>query len=212
MGFGTGGPAIALVKNHRAARVVGIDVESRLRERAGKNAENAGVAEKIELGIVEPGPLPFADESFDAVFSKDSMIHIEDKPALFREVLRVLRPGGAFVASDWLSGEERTGLEALDRFRAVGHLSFTMATAAQMAQAIADAGLEQVETRDRNAWYAKVCADELARVEGPLKARLVDAVGEEIHAGWLKVRKSLAEAVAAGGLRPTHLEGFKPKS
>ncbi|HKJ51169.1 MAG TPA: methyltransferase domain-containing protein [Gammaproteobacteria bacterium] len=181
-----------------------------MRDRAGKNAEKAGVADKIELRIVEPGPLPFADQSFDAVFSKDSMIHIEDKPALFREVLRVLRPGGAFVASDWLSGEEQIGLEALERFKSVGHLSFTMATAAEMAQALVDTGLQQVETRDRNAWYAKVCAVELAQVEGPLKAQLVDTVGEEIYASWLKVRKSLADAVSAGGLRPTHLRGFRP--
>jgi hypothetical protein len=39
---------------------------------------------------------------------------------------------------------------------------------------------------------------------------LVDAVGEEIYAQWLRVRTNLAEAVASGGLRPTHLRGFKP--
>lgn len=210
VGFGTGGPAIALVKNHRAARVVGIDVEAQLCERARINADNAGVADSIELRIVEPGPFAFDDESFDVVFSKDSMVHIEDKPALFRQVMRVLRPGGVFVASDWLSGEDPAGLEALEKYRTVGHLTFTMATAGEMAQTLADAGFEGIETRDRNAWYARLCADELAQIEGPLKTQLVDAVGEEIYAQWLRVRTNLAEAVASGGLRPTHLRGFKP--
>ena len=208
VGFGTGGPAIELAR-HGAARVVGIDVEAQLRDRASRNVDNAGVAERVELKIVEPGPWPFADESFDVVFSKDSMIHIEDKQALFREVMRVLKSGGAFVASDWLAGEDATGKAELERFREVGHLAFTMATASEMAAALTAAGFERVETRDRNAWYAKLCADELQRVEGPLKAQLIDAVGEDIYNQWLAVRRSLAAATAAGGLRPTHLRGFK---
>jgi SAM-dependent methyltransferase len=36
------------------------------------------------------------------VFSKDAMVHIEDKAALYAEVLRVLKPGGRFTAADWL--------------------------------------------------------------------------------------------------------------
>ena len=209
VGFGTGGPAIALVKDHHAARVVRIDVESLLLDRASRNVEKAGVSQDIELRIVEPGPLPFADESLDAVFSKDSMIHIEDKPALFREILRVLRPGGVFVASDWLAGEGADAQVALDRYRDVGHLSFTMATTVEMEAALAAAGLVNIASRDRNAWYASVCADELAQIEGPLRQQLLDAVGEEIYASWLQVRRGLSEAVIAGGLRPTHLRGFK---
>lgn len=210
VGFGTGGPAIALASEHGAARVVGIDVEAQLRDRASQAVDAAGVAGKVELEIVEPGPWPFADGSFDVVFSKDSMIHIEDKAALFAEVMRVLKPGGAFVASDWLAGENATGKLELDRFRDVGHLSFTMASAPQMAQALAAAGFEGVETRDRNAWYAELCAAELARIEGPLREQLIDAVGEQIYSHWLTVRRNLAAAVAAGGLRPTHLRGCKP--
>jgi ubiquinone/menaquinone biosynthesis C-methylase UbiE len=37
-------------------------------------------------------PLPFAAASFDVVFSKDSMVQIPDKPSIYAEVLRVLRP------------------------------------------------------------------------------------------------------------------------
>lgn len=210
VGFGTGGPAIALAKDHHAAKVVGIDVESQLRDRASKNVDNAGVKEKVELKIVEPGPFPFDDESFDVVFSKDSMIHIEDKTALFKEVNRVLKPGGVFVASDWLSGDDENGLPALDRLRKLAHLSFKMATAGEMETALADAGLRDIKSRDRNSWYATVCANELAQIEGPLKQQVIGIVGEEIYSNWLSVRKGLSEAVTAGGLRPTHLRGFKP--
>lgn len=209
IGFGTGGPAITLATAHAATRVVGIDVEPQLREIAGKLVDRAGLNQQIELHLVEPGPLQFADDAFDVVFSKDSMIHIKDKQGLFEEVIRVLKPGGVFVASDWLAG---TGIEAesaLETFREVVHLDFTMATAAQMETILREAGFSKVSTRDRNAWYTKVCAHELEQVEGPLRRQLVEAVGEEIYLDWLKVRQGLAAATAAGGLRPTHLRGYK---
>src|SRR3546814_4532350 len=75
------------------------------------------VADRVDFRLVEPGPLPFAAGRFDAVFSKDALIHIPDKQGLYAEVLRVLRPGGAFAASDWLArSEEHTSeLQSLMR-------------------------------------------------------------------------------------------------
>ena len=212
IGFGTGGPSIALARDHHAARVVGIDVESQLCDRAARNIARAGLTDKVELKIVEPGPFAFDDESFDVVFSKDSIIHIEDKPALFKEIIRILRPGGVFVASDWLSSENEAEKSALDEYHKISHLSFELATAKQMESALADAGFERVESRDRNAWYAAACSNEQAQIEGPLKQQLLDSVGEEIYSTWLNVRKGLTSAVVAGGLRPTHLRGFRPEA
>ena len=210
IGFGTGGPSITLAANHDAGRVVGIDIEPQLQERASALVKKRNLQDRVELRLVEPGPLPFADESFDVVFSKDSLIHIEDKTGLFGEILRVLRPGGSFVASDWLAGRGDEAEAALKHFVSVGHLEFTLATAEEMQEILVAAGFTDVSTRDRNAWYAALCADELRQVEGPLKQSLIDTVGEEIYLQWLEVRRGLAKATAAGGLRPTHLRGFKP--
>jgi len=81
--FWVNGPAIALVSAHNAGRVIGIDVEKPMLARAQKNIDAAGVSDRIDLRIVPSGPLPFDAETFDVVFSKDSMVHIADKPALF---------------------------------------------------------------------------------------------------------------------------------
>ncbi len=40
-------------------------------------------------------PLPFADETFDAIFSNDVLCHIPGRPALLAEMHRVLKPGGS---------------------------------------------------------------------------------------------------------------------
>ena len=105
IGCGIGGPAIVLAGDLGAAEVVAVDVEAQLLEKAGAAAVRAGCAERITFERIEPGPLPFPAAGFDVVFSKDALVHVADKASLFAEVLRVLRPGGRFAASDWLAGE-----------------------------------------------------------------------------------------------------------
>lgn len=206
IGSGTGGPAIVLARD-RGARVVGIDVEPQLIERSRRTAAQAGVGGRAEFRLVEPGSLPFEDAAFDLVFSKDALIHISDKAALYAEILRVLKPGGVFAASDWLAGEGAADDPAFQRYLELGHLSFAMATAAETAAVMRAAGFAEVATTDRNAWYAEVSAREVAEIAGPLRDRIIAVSSRETYETWLTVRRALAEATATGSLRPTHLRG-----
>jgi ubiquinone/menaquinone biosynthesis C-methylase UbiE len=40
------------------------------------------------------------------VFSKDALLHVPDKDALFAEIFRVLKPGGVFAASNWMTSHD----------------------------------------------------------------------------------------------------------
>ena len=170
-----------MIREMGVARIVAIDVEPSLLQRGTEYANHAGLVTKIEFRLVHPGPLPFASGTFDVVFSKDALIHIGDKQAMYREILRVLRRGGVFLASDWLGGENTNTAPEWKRFRELGHLDFTMATAAETHAAMTAAGFENVSTRDRNAWYAQVCRFDLDQVKGPMRDRLIGAAGEEIY-------------------------------
>src|SRR5690606_9272935 len=106
VGCGSGGITVALVRDHGAGKVVGIDVEAPVCAKARARAANDGLTERIEIREVRPGPFPLPDGSVDLVFSKDSIVHIPGKAALAAEAFRVLRPGGWFAASDWLIGHD----------------------------------------------------------------------------------------------------------
>mgnify|MGYP003629179771 CR=1 FL=1 len=90
-------------------------------------------------------------------------------------------------------------------------LDYNMATAKHTVDVMRQAGFERVETRDRNAWYAEMSPREVARIEGPLRDRIIEVSDAETYENWLAIRRALAAAAQSGGLRPTHLRGYNPK-
>ena len=86
--------------------------------------ERAGLADRVEIRRVEPGPMPLPDASVDIVFSKDSIVHIPDKEALAADAFRVLRPGGWFLASDWLISHDGEPSPEMAEYIAKGRPGF----------------------------------------------------------------------------------------
>jgi phosphoethanolamine N-methyltransferase len=211
VGCGTGGVDIVLAGELNAGRVVAIDVQAELLDRARVRMTSAHshLKARVEFYLVSSGPLNWPDKTFDVVFSKDSLIHIVDKLALYKEVLRVLKPGGVFAASDWLGGANTHSSADWQRFMELTQHSFHMATAAQAETMLRDAGFVNVTSVDRNEWYADFTKQEVRDLEGPLRTRLLEVVDEDVYQHWLKVRRALRDAVNAGAMRPTHLRGFK---
>lgn len=85
IGSGAGGAAMTLVREHDAGFVVGVDVQDELVSLAAARTAAAGLDDRVVDRLVEPGPLPLPDVSFDVVFSKDAIIHVADKLALYEE-------------------------------------------------------------------------------------------------------------------------------
>lgn len=210
IGCGVGGPAIVMAGEFSAAKVVGIDIEPQLVERAARNATAAGLVCEPEFRLVKPGPLPFETGSFDIVFSKDAIVHIEDKLALYREILRVLSPEGQFVAGDWFASDNADDLPEFGHYRELSHLAFAMQTAAEAEAVLVQAGFDAIVLDDRNAWYAEFARNQIERIAGPLRSKLIEVCGADQYDAILNVSRANAAAAACGGLRPTHIRAAKP--
>jgi len=101
LGCGTGTLAIRALRQEPGLRIVGLDGDPQVLERARRKAERAGAGIELRRGLAQS--LPFADASFDRVLSSLFLHHLSprDKLATLREARRVLRPGGELHIADW---------------------------------------------------------------------------------------------------------------
>ncbi|WP_438029245.1 class I SAM-dependent methyltransferase [Sorangium sp. So ce233] len=93
------GPGTLSLLAAREARVTAVDFAPAMVERLRERAARAGLAVDAQVG--DGMALPFEDGSFDAAFSMFGLMFFPDRDRGFRELFRVLRPGGRAVVGSW---------------------------------------------------------------------------------------------------------------
>ena len=211
IGCGAGGIDVTLVRDHGAGYVCGIDVEDTVLARARDVVAEAELGSRIGCLKVAPGPLPFPPSTFDVVFSKDSIVHIPDKHVLMLEVFRVLRPGGWFLASDWLIGHDGDPSPEMTAYIAAEGLDFGMASPRNYRDAMEAAGFADIAITSRNAWYRDTARSELARLKGPDGEAAARLVGRDFVDENIGIWERMIPVLDSGEHCPTHLRARKPE-
>jgi sterol 24-C-methyltransferase len=151
IGCGVGGPMRAIAR-FSGATVVGINNNAYQIERGRKQNIETNLAHLCSFQQADFMKLPFAERSIDAVYAIEATCHAPDKTALFREILRTLKPGAQFAGYEWCltdlydgtNPEHRQlklGVETGDALPELPHYS-------EVPRALAAAGFEVLETAD----------------------------------------------------------------
>jgi len=98
IGCGGGQLAIEIAKTRKDLGITGVDLSHSQVKRARSRGREAGV--KIDFIQASAMDIPFADESFDLVYSVDCLKHWPEKPRGLMECIRLLKPGGMLFITE----------------------------------------------------------------------------------------------------------------
>jgi ubiquinone/menaquinone biosynthesis C-methylase UbiE len=109
VGCGTGTLAVLIARMHPDVQIAGLDPDAKALARGRRKAERAGAAIQLDRGFSDA--MPYADASFDRVFSSFMFHHLDrtDKQKMLAEVRRVLKPGGRLELLDFQGPDVKSG-------------------------------------------------------------------------------------------------------
>ncbi|TPJ76297.1 class I SAM-dependent methyltransferase [Mesorhizobium sp. B2-6-2] len=201
IGSGVGGPARFLAETYSCA-VTGVDLSEPFVEAARYLTTRTGQDDKVSFEAGSALALPFEDSRFDAALLQHVAMNIADRPLLYREIRRVLKPGGKFATFDVvLNGGDP--LYPVPWAKTPGE-SFLL-TAEATCEAIEAAGFGTLVRRDdtaaAKAWFAELRASgpppslNLGVVLGQGFADFATNLGRNLMEGRLGILTAVFEAV-----------------
>ena len=160
VGSGIGGAALYLAKQFQA-HVTGIDLAPEMIAIAHERAAEFGAPKDVEFLVddVLTADLP---TPYDVVWSRDALMHIHDKPRLFRRLLDLLAPGGTLVITDYARGP----LPGTPEFQAyLQSTGYHVIEPSAYGKLLEEAGFVDVEVEDATGKFIDIMKREAARLE-----------------------------------------------
>lgn len=171
-------------------RVIGVDMTPDMLERARK-AGKAGGYDNVEFRLGEIEALPVPDNTVDAVISNCVINLSPDRPRVFAEIMRVLKPGGRVMISDLVSEHPTPRFLVENTDALVGCLPVQED---EYLGLLRDAGMENVEIVEEKAY-----PNELLTTDPAVQGFLKEHPAEE---------REILDFI--GSIRSGMIQGFKP--
>lgn len=129
----------------------------------------------------------FPPGSFDVIYSRDTILHIEGKAALFTQFLNWLKPGGKLLISDYCCGEPDKNSPSQSFTSYVKRRGYSLLSPSQYGDLLSSVGFTEVITEDRTNQFMEVLSEELERTKRGKEAFIAETSEADYNAivqGW----------------------------
>jgi ubiquinone/menaquinone biosynthesis C-methylase UbiE len=174
IGSGSGRYALRIAESV-GCQVTGLDINARGIRNANQLAQSQNIERlaRFEQCDVAQG-LPLTNDSFDAAFSNDVLCHIPNRPKIFSELFRVLKPGARLLFSDALVVGGIISHEEIATRSSIGYYAFS--PAGENEKLLTQAGFRILRVTDTSE-YAAAIASRWHDAREKRKEQLVPAEG-----------------------------------
>jgi tocopherol O-methyltransferase len=204
VGCGIGGSTIYLADKFNAS-ATGITLSPAQATRATQRAREANISQQVQFQVADALNMPFANNSFDLVWSLESGEHMPNKHKFLQECRRVLKPEGTFIMATWchrpldkpagqLTDAERRHLAEIYRVYCLPYVI----SLPEYAIIAGDAGFQNIRTAD---WSKAVAPFWDLVIDSALT---FDAIIGLLFSGW----NTIQAAISLGLMRDGYESGL----
>jgi tocopherol O-methyltransferase len=200
VGCGIGGSSLYLAEKF-GARVTGITLSPVQAHRAQERAQAAGLAAKTDFQVANALSMPFADNSFDLVWSLESGEHMPDKEKFLQECYRVLKPGGQLILATWchrpitiadpLSTDEERQLQTIYRVYCLPYVI----SLPEYTEIVERCGFKNLHVAD---WSTAVAPFWDTVISSAITPQAIIGL---LQAGWKTIEAAISLNLMSGGYR-----------
>uniref|UniRef100_A0A8D0C3F1 phosphoethanolamine N-methyltransferase n=1 Tax=Salvator merianae TaxID=96440 RepID=A0A8D0C3F1_SALMN len=191
IGCGIGGGDFYMAKEF-GVEVLGMDLSHNMVELALERAQKEpGSSVQFEIGDATQRLFPEA--SFDVIYSRDTILHVVDKRALFAKFLVWLKPGGQLLISDYCCGP-RPWSKAFTEY--VQQRGYSLLTPHEYGQVLQEVGFSQVKALDYTERMLTALAQELQELErshDQFVQEFSEKEFDSMASGWRQKRQRCAD-------------------
>jgi len=182
IGCGIGGGDFYMAKQF-AVTVHGLDLSANMVSIAMERqlkilAQGDRSAAKVVFEISDATERKFRSNFFHAIYSRDTILHIKDKGALFKSFFEWTKPGGRLLISDYCCGEADRNLWSPQFTQYVKQRGYHLHTVPEYGKLIEGAGYTEVEAIDVTDYLVERCEAELERIK-PMREEFVAEFSQE---------------------------------
>ncbi|BFZ12596.1 hypothetical protein BsWGS_15635 [Bradybaena similaris] len=184
VGGGIGGSAFYMAKTF-GVKVTIVDLSSNMIQIGMERAQEVQCGpDQVVFERTDATKRDYPPASFDVVYSRDTILHINDKLSLFKKFFNCLRPGGKVLISDYCCSPD----EHSEQFKAyVKQRGYNLLSPEAYGKVLEEAGFINVRAEDRTQQFADILRAEIARTEN-IKEEFIEEFDEDgykyIVDGW----------------------------
>lgn len=202
IGCGIGGSAFYMAKTF-GTQVYGIDLSTNMINIANdlRLEQSAGVQHSVQFYVEDATLMPYPGSFYDMVYSRDTILHIEDKKSLFAKFFQTLKPGGLVVISDYCHGDKPQGhgQHFLDYVKSRGYHLHTVQEYGKILESV---GFVDVQAVDLTTYFIEILNKEVNEFT-KVKEQILDEFSQKdfdyIVTGWTDKVKRCTDGDQAWG-------------
>jgi len=201
IGCGIGGSAFFMARNY-GVDVHGIDLATNQIAIATdyRSEMEPAVKHRVQFYVEDATTMDYPLNFYDAVYSRDAIMHIPEKEKLYRKLWSTLKPGGKLMISDYCRGDQ----EHSQRFKDyVASRDYKLLTVKDYGKMLEKSGFKNVVASDKTGLMIEIGEMEIQKFNG-IKEKFIDEFSKEdfddIDQGWKDKQVRCEEGDQAWGL------------